>query len=86
MCILHMYCGTLEVTDRHPAPPNCWEEDYHTGAERGNLLLGSQQKNILSFFKGGLQKTLDMFPLIIGEMAFPRASVLFKMIIDNIMS
>ena len=36
--------------------------------------------------QGGRQKTLDMFPLIIGEMDFPRASVLFKMIIDNIMS
>ena len=55
MRILHMYCGTLEVTDRHPAPPDCWEEDYHTGAERGNLLLGSQQKSILSFFNGGVK-------------------------------
>ena len=86
MRILHMYCGTLEVTGRHPAPPNCWEEDYHTGAERGNLFQGSQQKNIILFFKVERQKTLDMFPLIIGEMDFPRASVLFKMIIDNMMS
>ena len=72
--ILHMYCGTLEVTGRHPAPPDCWEEDYHTGAERGNLLQGREQKNILLFFKGGVKRQL--FPLIIGEMAFPRAPVL----------